>query len=34
MPFSLECFLFMKHYAYLCMQKRKCMAQNIYSDLS
>ena len=30
MPFSLRCFLFMKHYIYLCMHIRKCMAQNIF----
>ena len=30
MPISLKCFLFMKHCNYLCMQKRECMAQNIF----
>ena len=30
MSISLKCFLFMKHCNYLCMQKRECMAQNIF----
>lgn len=33
MPFPLQCFLFVKHYAYLCMQKENVW-RKISSNLS
>ncbi len=30
MPFSLKCFLFMKHCNYICMQKRVRKKENVW----